>query len=194
MRAILEAGNIAVSDDALAQLARSLSALARRYRYILFARAERPQRKRILDYLATIQAATAAISAIGAADLGIIAADLGDARAIAQLLDAFGWRPGDAPHLQRLHDAAEQALFLVRTSRLLDGPTLAPNEQLETWLFVELRTIYKALSGRKKIGVNGPLDRFIRAAAATMAEDVIVPDPAVLTARLRYAVARHNVL
>jgi hypothetical protein len=186
LRAILEAGDIAADEATIARLASHLSALGQQYRLIRFARADRPRREQILDRLVEIRSAVARVSAI-------IDNDLGGSCEIELLLNAFRWRADDAPHLHRLHDAADQAVMLLATSDPASS-ILAPNEQPETWLFVELREVHKRLSGRKKIGRDRPLDRFIRRAAKAIGGDIMVPAPEALTARLRAALDRKGAL
>jgi hypothetical protein len=206
LHAILEAGSITADEDVIARLARALSALGWQYRHeIRFAREWHGQRKQLLlDRLSSIRDRAAAISSV-----------INDDPEIELLLDnAPRWRAEDAPHLNRrrrklrhsgyprtrksaghsaaLHElrlAADQAIELVEQNGP-DRPALAPNEQSETWLFVELREVYKRLSGRKEIGRDGPLDRFIRLATVAIGKDIPVPNPGALTALLRAALAR----
>jgi hypothetical protein len=185
LREILKAGNITADNDSMTRLGRDLWVLGQQYRLIRSARADRPRRQQVLDCLAEIGGAVAKVSAIIADDGGLLGIEF--------LLDAFGWRACDGAHLRRLRDAAGRAICYVE-AKDPHGPTLAFNEQPETWLFIELYKVYKRLSGRTKIGLHGPLDRFIRRAVAAIGGDIVVPDPAALTARLRAALDRHNAL
>ncbi len=67
-------------------------------------------------------------------------------------------------------------------------------EDAETWLFVELYRLYCALSGKSKIGVGGPLHRFIEAGAAFLqsrgAGEIEMPTPQSFRSRLRAALKR----
>jgi hypothetical protein len=121
----------------------------------------------------------------------ILEADLSGHSEI-ELLGAFGWdAENDIRALRRMQNAAAMAAnYLAITA----GPIIDTDVQQKTWLFLELRELYMALSGRTKIGRGGPLYRFITKAVTLVFEDIEVPNQDNMYGVLLAAVKRRKKL
>ena|ERR1700730_8098857 len=160
LKAALEAGKIAISEDSVRGLDRLLQTLVQQYRARKFAREQ--DLKGPLTRLEDIK------------------------NCLASLWDTepflYAFEVETTQIINRLSSAVQRGIVFLKTEK---GLRKVRRDDPETTLFMDLRDAYVGLSGKTGISEDGPLQRFATACTKLIDKSIILPQPQSLRKALK---------